>query len=133
MSHVSEKREAAEMGARVSRKWARISLSFAMASAAVLVLTAVLGQLLDLGPEGAGWMIGGVLLAGLLMVLAVAALWKLRCPGCGAQTVRPQWGPGRRLHCPLCGAPLVYDDEADGASEDDGTGREERWRSSFRD
>ena len=37
------------MGARVSRKWARISLSFAMASAAVLVLTAVLGQLLDLG------------------------------------------------------------------------------------
>lgn len=121
------------MGARVSRKWARISLSFAMASAAVLVLTAVLGQLLDLGPEGAGWMIGGVLLAGLLMVLAVAAVWKLRCPGCGAQTVRPQWGPGRRLHCPLCGAPLVYDDEADGASEDDGTGREERWRSSFRD
>lgn len=133
MSHVSEKREAAEMGARVSRKWARISLSFAMASAAVLVLTAVLGQLLDLGPEGAGWMIGGVLLAGLLMVLAVAAVWKLRCPGCGAQTVRPQWGPGRRLHCPLCGAPLVYDDEADGAAEDDGTGRKERWRSSFRD
>ena len=59
------------MGARVSRKWARISLSFAMASAAVLVLTAVLGQLLDLGPEGAGWMIGGVLLAGAILYLVL--------------------------------------------------------------
>ena len=108
-----------------------------MASAAALLLTLVLGELLDLGPDGgAGLAIGGVLAAGLLMLLAVAATAKLRCPGCGKQTVRPQWWPGRRLYCPLCGAALVYDDEEDGgagpaaAPEPE---REERWRSGFRD
>lgn len=123
------------MRPKVSRMWARISLSLAMASAAVLVLTLALGELLDLGDSGgAGLAIGGVLTAGLLMLLAVAAIFKLRCPGCGEQTVRPQWGPGRRLHCPLCGAPLVYDDEEDEVEEDAGPGREEeRWRSGFRD
>ena len=88
---------------------------------------------------GAGLLCAGLLYGYVLIPLGLRIpclfghLPGLRCPGCGAQTVRPQWGPGRRLHCPLCGAPLVYDDEADGASEDDGTGREERWRASFRD
>ena len=120
------------MGPRVSRRWARVSLSLALASAAALVLTLALGELLDLGTEGAGLVIAGVLLAGLLMLLAVAALWKLRCPGCGEQSVRPQWGPGRRLHCPLCGAPLVYDDEEAGETEPPSESGE-RWRSGFRD
>lgn len=122
------------MGPKVSRMWARVSLSLAMASAAALVLTLALGELLDLGPAEAGLAIGGVLLAGLLMLLAVAATARLRCPGCGKQTVRPQWGPGRRLFCPLCGAPLVYDDEEEGGTEPPHEhGEEERWRSTFRD
>ncbi len=124
------------MGPKVSRMWARVSLSLAMASAAALVLTLALGELLDLGPAGAGLAIGGVLLAGLLMLLAVAATARLRCPGCGKQTVRPQWGPGRRLYCPLCGAALVYDDEEEDAAQPEaasGPEREERWRSGFRD
>lgn len=123
------------MGPKISRMWARISLSLAMASAGVLVLILVLGEVLDLGAGGAGLAIAGILLAGMLVLLAVAALWKLRCPGCGQQTVRPQWGPGRRLYCPLCGAPLIYDDEEDaGAPEENAAPREEeRWRSGFRD
>ena len=83
------------MRQKVSRRWARISLSLAMTSALVLVLTLAAGELLDLGMDGAGFAIAGVLLAGLLMLLAVAAIANLHCPGCGRQTVRPQ-SPLRR-------------------------------------